>query len=199
MTVSLERTSLPIGSIGTRAMGWWAMLFIIVSEFGIFTFLEFSYFYIAIRPHSGPWPPSGTPPVYLALINSFLLVISTVAIWWGERSVRRGFPGRLTLGLLLAFLLGCGFIALEGLDWAHKPFTYATDVYGSLYFVLTGFHLVHALIGVVIFLALFVWSLFGTFNQVRHAGVSTGLLYWYFVDAIWVVVFFTFYALPYLT
>ena len=74
----------------------------------------------------------------------------------------------------------------------------ASNTYGSLYFTITGFHMAHVAAGLLMLAALFVWTLLGTFDRWRSTPVSVGVIYWHFVDAIWLAVFLTFYVTPYL-
>ena len=88
------------------------------------------------------------------------------------------------------------FLVVQYFEWAGKPFSLASSSYSSLYFTVTGFHMAHVVVGVIMLWALFVWSLMGYFNRVRYAHIHIGALYWHFVDAVWLAVFFTFYITP---
>lgn len=197
--LSLEERQLLVGSVGKHSTGWWAVLFIIITEAAIFAFLQFSYYYIAVQQTLGAWPPpNGKPELTLSLPNTIILLLSSAAAWWGEHSIKRGNRLMLSIGLAVALLLGCAFAAIQGLEWSHKHFTYATHTYGSLYFVITGFHMAHLVVGLIALAAMLVWSLLGYFNEIRHTAISTGALYWHFVDAVWLTIFFTFYIVPFL-
>jgi cytochrome c oxidase subunit 3 len=196
--LSLEERRLPIGSVGQLSTGWWAVVFIVITEAAIFAFLQFSYYYIAVQQTLGTWPPGGKPELGLSLANTIILLASSAAAWWGEHSIKRGNRLMLSIGLAVALLLGCVFAAIQGLEWSHKHFNYATHTYGSLYFTITGFHMAHLILGLLALAAMLAWSLLGYFNEVRHAAISSGALYWHFVDAVWLTIFFTFYLLPYL-
>jgi heme/copper-type cytochrome/quinol oxidase subunit 3 len=194
--VSLERVPLPVGSIGRRATGWWAMLFIVATEAAIFAYLLFSYYFFAIQPHSAPWPPGGPPEMKLALPNTIVLLASSGVVWWGEQGIRRGRSRRLALALLIAFVLGAIFVGVQFLEWSHKTFSFSSGVFGSLYFTITGFHMMHVVAGVIMLSTVLWWSALGMFNRVRYAPIHIAALYWHFVDAVWVAVFFTFYITP---
>jgi len=196
--LALEQRSLPVGSIGRRSTGWWAMLFVVITEASIFVFLQFSYYYIAVQQPPGTWPPEGKPPLDLALPNTIILLLSSVAVWWGERSIMRGNRGGLSIGVAIGLVLGCAFAVIQGLEWSHKPFTYATHTYGSLYFTMTAFHMAHVIVGLIMLAAMLLWSLIGYFNQARHTPISAGAVYWHFVDIVWLTLFFSLYILPYL-
>lgn len=188
---------LPVGAIDTRASGWWAMIFVIFTEASLFAYLLFSYFYLAVQPHlPGTFPQGGTPSFALALPNTFILLLSSVAVAWAQFNIEHDNNRRLVAGLGIGAMLGMIFLVLQYFEWAEKPFGLASSPYSSLYFIVTGFHMAHVVVGVVILWALFAWSLMGYFNRVRYAHIHIGALYWHFVDGVWLAVFFTFYITP---
>lgn len=193
--IALSSTTLPVGSIGRDASGWWGMLTLIATEAALFAYLLFSYFYIASHAPA-PWPPKGAPSLDLAIPGTLVLLAGSVTMWWGERGIERGRNGQLIGGLVLSMALAIAFIVLEGIEWAGKPFTLSTDAYSSLYFTITGFHLAHVLVGLLILGSILLWTLLGHFDANRHSAVSIGVIYWHFVTAVWVAVFFTFYLAP---
>ncbi len=189
--------ALPVGSKGRLSSGWWGMIALIATETALFAYLLFSYFYIASQ-NGGAWPPGGLPKLDLAIPGTIVLLLGSVTMWWGEKGIRAGRQSQLLIGLGLSILLGLAFVALEGTEWSHKNFTPDTDVYGSLYFTVTGFHLTHVLVGVLMLVMLFIWTLLGYFGKRRHSTVAIAVMYWHFVTAVWIAVFITFYVSPYL-
>ena len=188
---------LPVGAIDTRASGWWAMIFVVFTEASLFAYLLFSYYYLAVQPHlPGTFPESGAPDLALALPNTIVLLISSVAVAWAQFNIEHNQRWRLVLGLGIAALLGIVFLIVQYFEWAAKGFTLASTSYSSLYFVITGFHMAHVVVGVIMLIALTVWSAMGYFNRFRYAHIHIGALYWHFVDAVWLAVFFTFYITP---
>jgi len=190
-------SSLPVGAIDTRASGWWAMIFVVFTEAALFTYLLFCYFYLAVQPHmSGTFPQGGSPDLTLALPNTAILLLSSVAVGWAQFNIEHDNNKRLCLGLAAGAVLGMIFLVIQYFEWAQKPFTLSATPYSSLYFTVTGFHMAHVVVGVIMLWALFAWSAMGYFNRVRYAHVHIGALYWHFVDAVWLAVFFTFYITP---
>ncbi len=188
---------LPVGAIDTRASGWWAMIFVVFTEATLFAYLLFSYFYLAVQPHMpGTFPEGGPPSLALALPNTLILLASSIAVGWAQMGIQRGSQIRLVLGLAAGTLLGIAFLVVQYFEWAAKPFNIDTSTYASLYFTVTGFHMAHVVIGVLMLAALLLWSSLGYFNRVRYAHIHIGALYWHFVDAVWLAVFFTFYLTP---
>jgi len=186
---------LPVGSKGRLSSGWWGMITVIGTEAALFAYLFFSYFYVGAQS-VGHWPPKGPPPLELAATGSVLLILGSVTMWWGEKGIRAGKNGQLLVGLGASILLAIGFVVLEGIEWSRKGFSLASDVYGSLYFTITGFHLLHVIIGALMLALLFGWTLLGYFGVRRHSTVAIAVLYWHFVTIVWIVVFLTFYIAP---
>jgi heme/copper-type cytochrome/quinol oxidase subunit 3 len=190
-------TRLPVGAIDTRASGWWAMVFVIFTEASLFAYLLFSYYYLAVQPHAaGTFPEGGTPSMTLALPDTIILILSSVAVAWAQLNIQRDDSRRLLIGLGAAAVLGMIFVIIQGFEWVQKPFPLSSTPYSSLYFTITGFHMAHVVVGVGILWALFLWSAMGYFNRIRYAHIHIGALYWHFVDAVWIAVFFTFYITP---
>src|SRR5215467_11398379 len=163
--------ALPVGSKGRLSSGWWGMLAVIATEAALFAYLLFSYYYVSAQ-RVGPWPPGGMPKLDLAIPGTIVLILGSVTMWWGERGIRRGRRGPLLLGLGLSILLAIAFIWLELTEWTRKGFSLSTDVYGSLYFTVTGFHMLHVIVGVIMLAALFIWAALGYFGMRRHSTVS---------------------------
>ncbi|WP_333875145.1 cytochrome c oxidase subunit 3 [Methylobacter sp.] len=193
----LFQKQLPVGAIGRRASGWWGMLMLIATEAALFSYLLFSYFYLASQAKT-TWLPIAMPSLRLALPNTIILLASSLVLWWGERAMRRGLLIRQLLAIGLALVLGMVFIVVQFLEWHLKTFSMTDNAYGSLYFTITGFHMLHVLGGILMLGVLFIWAALDYFNAERHTPISIGVVYWHFVDAVWLAVFSSFYLYPYL-
>jgi heme/copper-type cytochrome/quinol oxidase subunit 3 len=194
-TTSFSATTLPLGNRFERSPGWWAMVWAIVTEASLFSYLLFSYFYLASQARAA-WPPTGPLSLHLALPNTGLLILSSVAVIWGERGIRRGDQRRLRIGLLVAFLLGLAFIVVQGIEWSDLPFGPRGQAHGALFYTITGFHGAHVIVGLLMLLAVQVWAWMGTFTAERHLGVTNAAMYWHFVDVVWLFVFTSLYLSP---
>lgn len=194
--IAIDRP-LPVGAAGRKSNGYWGMVFVIATEAALFAYLLFSYYYLAIQPHQD-WPPGGLPDLKLVIPDTTLLLLSSLVVWWGESGVKKGDSRRATIGLGAGAIMGAVFVVVQGFEWASKPFTLASNPYGSIFFMTTGFHMAHVIVGVIGLAALTLWTALGYFDRGRHAPVSIGALYWHFVDAVWLTVFFSFYLTPYL-
>lgn len=179
-----------------KSSGWWGIIFTIVTEAAIFGYLLFAYYYTAIEAHSA-WPQA-YPSLKLALPNTFILLASSVTFWWAERQFADGRKSEAILALVGTAILSTIFLAVQLVEWHGKTFSISTDPYGSLYFTITGFHMLHVVVGLIMMLALIAWLAFGAINNPRNVAISIGAAYWHFVDAVWLTIFFTFYLTPYL-
>jgi len=188
---------LPVGAKGRNAVGWWGMLCLIATEASLFAYLLFSYYFMAVQ-RGAAWAPDPHPTLKLAGPNTLILLLSSVAVWWGEEAAKKGRRGRQLAGLAIGIALGTAFLVVQAFEWKAKSFSLSSGSYGSLYFTITGFHMAHVVVGLLILAAVWIWSALGYFNPRRHAPVSISSIYWHFVDVVWLAVFFSFYLSPYL-
>ena len=181
-----------------KSSGWWGILFGIATEAAIFAYLLFSYYYMAIELHEA-WHSAGLPSLKLSLPNTIVLLVSSVTFWWAERQFVAGQRAKAIAALSATAGLGAIFLIVQLFEWHNKTFSISSDPYGSLYFTITGFHMAHVVIGLVMMIAIIVWMSLGLLDYRRHVSISIGAVYWHFVDAVWLTVFFTFYFTPYLS
>jgi cytochrome c oxidase subunit 3 len=191
----------PVGVEGGRSTGYWGMVILIFTEATLFAILLTSYFYLRFQG-SPVWPPDGIKKPELALIAVMtpILLLSSGPMHWAERSIKEGHVGRLRLGLLVTFLMGSTFLILQGFEYhtTLQEFTPRTDVYGSLFFTITGFHGLHVAVGLLMNLWL-QWNAWrGRFSAQRHLAVQNVTLYWHFVDAVWVFILVSLYLSPHI-
>jgi cytochrome c oxidase subunit 3 len=189
--------ALPVGSEGKRSGGWWGVLALIVTEGSLFGYLIFTYFYLASQSEQH-WPPEGLPELLIPGANTVILLASSVFVWACERCIQRRLLRWSLASMALALILGICFVAIQLNEWSKLDYDMASNLYGSLYFTITGFHLLHVIVGLVILMVLLLWIAFGYFDHRRYAAVTIGGLYWHFVDAVWLFVFTALYLTPYL-
>jgi heme/copper-type cytochrome/quinol oxidase subunit 3 len=184
----------PIGSVERRTSGWYGMLTVLMTEGALFAYLLFSYYYFAVQ-YGHQWLPD-LPKLHLSLPNTIILFASSVAAWFAQRGVRIGRKDHLVWGLVASIVLGAIFMLIQGLEWGEKPFTMASAAYGSVYFTITGFHMMHVAAGLIFLVLLLIWSWLDYFDRERRAPLAIGIVYWHFVNAVWLALFFTFYITP---
>jgi len=189
--------ALPVGSEGKRSGGWWGVLALIVTEGSLFGYLLFTYFYLAAQSEQH-WPPDGLPVLLMPGVNTLILLASSVFVWACERCIQRRLMRWSLASMALALMLGIGFVVIQLNEWNKLTYDMTSNLYGSLYFTITGFHMLHVIVGLVILMVLLLWLALGYFDHRRYAAVTIGGLYWHFVDAVWLFVFTTLYLTPYL-
>jgi heme/copper-type cytochrome/quinol oxidase subunit 3 len=191
---------LPQRYSGPRAFGWWGMAWLIGTEAMLFALLIACYFYLRFR--SGPtWPPDGIhdPDLRVPLIMTAILWSSSIPVHRADRAIRDGDVGRLRRGLAAGFALGATFLVITfAIEWpeAHDEFGPTTNVYGSLFFTITGFHAAHVLVGLLISGWVLTRAWRGAFDASRHVSVQNFAMYWHFVDIVWAFVLATIYLSP---
>ncbi|HEY6434915.1 MAG TPA: cytochrome c oxidase subunit 3 [Acetobacteraceae bacterium] len=198
MSDVMRTPALASGSIGVRASGWWGAIFFVMSEASIFAYLFFAYFYYAVHNEYRPWPPYGPPSLTFPIPETVLIFVAAAAMLFADRRASIAVALPSVLAQLVAVLCGAGFIVLGLVDWADKPFTLSSTAYASIYYVITGIHLTHVVVGVLMGAAVTVWSALGYFGPVRHVHVTITAIYWYFLAASWAALFFALYVTPYL-
>ena len=195
--VLAEPHNLPVGPIGRHGIGWWGVGTLVASEAALFAYLLFAYFYTGAAAQPG-WLLEPSPSLKLALPNTILLLASSGAAWFGERGVLHYRRSQALLGFGGAFVMGTVFVIVQWFEWHAKAFGLGTSSYASLYFVTTGFHIAHVIVGIAVLAAIFIWTAIDYFSPRRRLTVSAGVLYWHFVDIVWLFVFATYYLTPHL-
>lgn len=188
---------LAVGSREYNATGWLGALCLIATEASLFAYLLFSYGYFAVQ-HGKAWLPEAHPSLKFSLPGTIILAASSGTVWWSEHSLKRGNRIQHLAALAGTIGLGVVFLVVQVFEWKSKSFTLSSSAYGSLFFTITGFHMLHVILGVLVLSAVFAWSLAGYFSPRRHLHVTVSSAYWHFVDVVWLAVFSTFYITPYL-
>jgi cytochrome c oxidase subunit III len=150
--------------------------------------------YVVLRLSSPAWPPSPDLPklpVVLTGINTVFLITSSFTYHFAEVAVKKGKKG--TAWLFLTVLLGSLFLCIQGYEWYHmhhEGLWFNTGgVYGSSFFVLTGFHGLHVLIGVLMIAWALIRQLGGAYTAQSHTYLILAGMYWHFVDVVWLFLY----------
>jgi cytochrome c oxidase subunit I+III len=185
----------PVGDPTPSSIGGWGMSVLIVNEAMFFAYLIFSYFYLSTRAQHA-FPPDGPPDIKLVIPNTFILLGSSVTAWWASRGLERNNQGRLRAGLIITIVLGIAFLGIQAVEYSAKSSGPDASAYASSFFTTTGFHGVHVLIGLLMLGVILIRAFRGHFTSRDHLAVSNVVLYWHFVDAVWLVVFSSLYLVP---
>ena len=181
--------------ISNEKLAMWAFL---GSECLLFGALISTYFLYRGRSITGPTPEDVYDIPYTS-VSSFVLLMSSLTMVLALAAIQRGDYRRLRVWLLATALLGASFIAgqvYEFTTFIREGLTIETNLFGSSFFVLTGFHGVHVTLGIVMLLSLWNLSIRGKLTQDRSEVVEIAGLYWHFVDVVWIVIFTVVYLIP---
>ena len=177
----------------------WGIALFIVSE--IFFFLSFfsAFFHSRLSPNvdiGRLWPPFGIKvfiPFQVPLLNTIVLVSSGIRVTWAHHSLIEGNFFQTTQGLAITVVLGLYFTILQGLEYFEARFTFADRVYGSTFFIATGFHGLHVLVGTLFLIVILIRHLKKEFRSSHHFGFEAAAWYWHFVDVVWLFLYLVIY------
>ncbi len=170
--------------------GMFGMTVFLLSE--SIVFFSFFFTYIALRLLTPDWLPPGVSGPELStfvVINTLILLSSSAVIQFAERALSRHHLRRFRILWLMTALMGAYFLVGQGIEWSNLDFGLTTGLMGAMFYILTGFHGLHVLSGVILQVIMLVRSLIrGNYNN-GHFGVSATTLFWHFVDGMWVILF----------
>jgi len=182
----------PVVQLGLR----YGMALFIASEVMFFAAFFWAFFNASLFPTEqvgGIWPPEQVESVFdpwnLPFFNTLILLTSGCTVTWAHHSLIVGDRRGLILGLTLTVLLGALFTGVQAYEYLHAPFAFDEGVYPSTFFMATGFHGFHVIVG-TIFLAVCLYrAIAGHFKPDHHFGFEAAAWYWHFVDVVWLFLF----------
>jgi heme/copper-type cytochrome/quinol oxidase subunit 3 len=189
-----------VPAVSTRgySTAWWGMAMLILTESMVFLGLVGAYFFL--RAASKTWPPPGVevPELRNGIIFSVVLWGSSIPVVWAEAGIKKGNEFALRAGLLISFLMGAAFMLYAGDDFKRLHFGWRDHAYGSIFYTTVGLHTIHVGIGLAMNLVVQAKAWAGKITRERHQTVQIFALYWHFVDAVWVLVFGSFFISPHI-
>nr|YP_009731660.1 cytochrome c oxidase subunit III [Gonimbrasia belina]QHR79474.1 cytochrome c oxidase subunit III [Gonimbrasia belina] len=173
----------------------WGMILFIISE--IFFFLSFfwAFFHSSLSPNieiNYTWPPvSIIPfnPFQIPLLNTIILISSGITVTWAHHNLMENNQIQMKQSLLLTIILGIYFTILQTYEYLEASFTIADSIYGSTFFMTTGFHGLHVIIGTLFLSICLIRHIFKHFSSTHHFGFEAAAWYWHFVDVVWLFLY----------
>ena len=167
----------------------------IISEAMLFGSFFTAYFFVRVVANEQWPPPPFHFPVNIALMNTFILVFSSVVMHWALVSIKRGNRTGLQAGLAITFMMGAIFLATQINEYVKAGFSISDGAFASVFYGLTGLHGLHVFVGLTLLAMVNLRTFRGHFSPKAHMGVEMAGIYWHFVDVMWIIVFLTVYIL----
>jgi cytochrome c oxidase subunit 3 len=145
----------------------------------------------------GHWPPDGIAtfdPWHLPLVNTLILLTSGTTVTWAHHALQHNDREGLKWGLICTVVLGALFTCVQAYEYAHAGFGFSENIYGATFFMATGFHGFHVLIGTIFLTVCLFRALAGHFKPEQHFGFEAAAWYWHFVDVVWLFLFVCIYV-----
>nr|AII41701.1 cytochrome c oxidase subunit III [Petrobiellus sp. 2 JZ-2014] len=177
----------------------WGMILFIISEILFFVSFFWAFFHSSLTPTTemgSCWPPAGIMafnPFQIPLLNTAILLASGVTVTWAHHSLMEKNHTQTIQALTLTIILGVYFTALQAFEYLEATFTIADSVYGSTFFMATGFHGIHVLIGTSFLSVCLMRQILCHFSPNHHFGFEAAAWYWHFVDVVWLFLYVSIY------
>ena len=189
----------PVVQLGLR----YGMILFIASEVMFFVAWFWAFFDASLFPNEaaqvareqftgGVWPPKGIEvldPFHLPLYNTIILLLSGTTVTWAHHALLHDDRKGLIWGLTLTVALGILFSCVQAYEYIHAPFGFKDSIYGATFFMATGFHGFHVLVGTIFLLVCLLRAMAGHFTPKQHFGFEAAAWYWHFVDVVWLFLF----------
>uniref|UniRef100_UPI0030E5DD57 cytochrome c oxidase subunit III n=1 Tax=Haemadipsa hainana TaxID=909595 RepID=UPI0030E5DD57 len=175
------------------------MMLFITSEVCFFFGFFWSFFHSSLSPVPElgcTWPPIGILPLNafsVPLLNTIVLLSSGVTVTWAHYKFKHKNRNEVIQALLLTIMLGWYFTLLQLGEYYNSPFTIADSVFGSVFFVATGFHGFHVLVGSMFLFICLMRTMYWHYSSNHHFGFEAAAWYWHFVDVVWICLYLSIY------
>uniref|UniRef100_UPI0031F38044 cytochrome c oxidase subunit III n=1 Tax=Heptathela kimurai TaxID=88333 RepID=UPI0031F38044 len=173
----------------------WGMILFITSEILFFMSFFWAFFHSSLSPTvemGAHWPPSGIipfNPFQIPLLNTAILLSSGVTVTWCHQSLLSNKNNMSFRSLLITYILGIYFTLLQAWEYYQASFSISDSVYGTTFFVATGFHGLHVLVGSTFLLICLLRIKSSHLSPLHHFGFEAAAWYWHFVDVVWLFLF----------
>ncbi len=185
----------PVVQIGLR----YGMLMFIASEVMFFAAFFWAFFSASLFPTEAIgfiWPPANIEvfdPFDLPFLNTMILLLSGCTVTWAHHAILENDQQNAVRGLGLTVLLGIFFTSIQAYEYSHAGFGFTDGIYPSTFFMATGFHGFHVIIGTIFLIVCFFRARAGHFKPDHHFGFEAAAWYWHFVDVVWLFLFTSIY------
>jgi cytochrome c oxidase subunit 3 len=175
------------------------MILFIVSEVMFFFAFFWAFFHSSVSPvHNigGTWPPQAlnTISTYtVPLTNTFILLTSGATVTWSHHAILSRSKRHTVVSLIFTLLLAIFFTIFQGIEYVNAPFNISDGIYGSCFYMATGFHGFHVFVGTIALFISFIRLIFNHFTNKHHFGFESAIWYWHFVDVVWLFLFVNIY------
>ncbi len=170
-------------------------LLFLATEVMFFASFFWAFFHSSLSPTiwiGGVWPPLGIVPLSpwkIPLLNTCILLLSGATVTLCQASVLGGNAKMALWSLFYTIALGLIFTSLQAFEYIHAPFSISDGIYGSLFYMMTGFHGFHVIVGTVFLIIAFLRLRLGHFTKEHHLGLEVAAWYWHFVDVVWLFLY----------
>nr|ASY98072.1 cytochrome c oxidase subunit III [Brunneria borealis] len=177
----------------------WGMILFIVSEVFFFISFFWTFYHSSLSPSieiGAAWPPAGIIPfnaLQVPLLNTTVLLASGITITWSHHGLLENNNNQAIQGLIFTVILGLYFTAPQLYEYYEAPFTIADSIFGSTFFVATGFHGLHVVIGTTFLITCLSRMISLHFTSEHHFGFEAAAWYWHFVDVVWLFLYISIY------
>lgn len=177
----------------------YGMALFIVSEVMFFFAFFWAYFHSSLAPTvelGSVWPPEAIHPFNawdVPFINTLILLLSGVTITWAHHAIVNGLRGEAITGIILTVLLAIVFTACQAYEYLEASFNISDGVYGSTFFLATGFHGIHVILGTIFITVNLFRVMKNHYTVTHHFGFEAAAWYWHFVDVVWLFLFISIY------
>jgi cytochrome c oxidase subunit 3 len=175
------------------------MILFIVSEVMFFFAFFWAFFHSSIAPVysiGGVWPPKAITCINtftIPLTNTFLLLTSGATVTWAHHALLIRAKRHTLIALIFTLILAIVFTLVQGIEYVNAPFNISDGIYGSCFYMATGFHGFHVFIGTVALFVSFIRIVLNHFTNKHHFGFEAAIWYWHFVDVVWLFLFINIY------
>lgn len=197
--ISRERTFQGLHTFKVITRMKWGIIIFIVSEVFFFVSFFWSFFHRRISPSSEigiVWPPIGVypfNPFQIPLLNTVILLSSGATVTWAHHRIIENNMTQAKNSLIITVILGVYFSFLQSLEYVEANFSISDAVYGATFFMATGFHGLHVIIGTTFLIVCYLRVAKAHFSSQHHFGFEAAAWYWHFVDVVWIFLYINIY------